>query len=92
MKHVDFAIGIEFWCGGRRWRCTDVGTRVIVAISLDPHEVVEMQRAEGMSGRAVERRYMSEDKSWLDGPPYAVAEYVFDEYSIEACSVERAEV
>ena len=39
MKHSDFAIGDEFWCGGRQWRCTDIGTRVIVAIRLDAVEV-----------------------------------------------------
>ncbi len=32
-----FAIGCEFRCGGKRWRCTDVGTRVITAICLDDH-------------------------------------------------------
>jgi hypothetical protein len=37
MKHGEFKIGEIFWCGGWRWRCTDVGTRVIVAIKLD-HE------------------------------------------------------
>lgn len=35
MQHKDFSIGIEFECGGRRWRCTDVGTRTVIAISLD---------------------------------------------------------
>lgn len=37
MKHKDFTIGIEFYIGGSRWRCTDIGTRVIIAIKLD-HE------------------------------------------------------
>lgn len=36
MKHEDFYIGLEFvGSGGLRWRCTDVGTRTIVAIPLD---------------------------------------------------------
>ncbi|MGH6899756.1 MAG: hypothetical protein ACREJ5_24935 [Geminicoccaceae bacterium] len=26
-----------------------------------------------------------DDSSWFNGPPYAVAEQVFDEYDIEAC-------
>jgi hypothetical protein len=38
MKHEQFRIGEEFWCGERRWRCTDVGSRVIVAICLEPRE------------------------------------------------------
>ena len=58
-----FAIGCEFRCGAKRWRCTDVGTRVITAICLDDHV----------------------DPSWLNGPPYAVAETVFDEYDHPAC-------
>ena len=35
MKHADFSIGKAFRCGDKRWRCTDVGARVIVAICLD---------------------------------------------------------
>jgi hypothetical protein len=38
MEHKDFRIGLEFYCNDERWRCTDVGTRVIVAISLDAHK------------------------------------------------------
>ena len=29
-------------CGQKRWRCTDVGERVVIAISLEQHEVVEL--------------------------------------------------
>jgi len=57
MKHADFRLGETFRCNGQRWRCTDIGTRVIPAIRLD-HE---------------------DDPSWYNGPPYAVAEVVFDE-------------
>ena len=63
MRRGDFRIGTEFRCGGRRWRCTDLGTRVVVAIPLE-HD---------------------DDPSWYNGPPYAVAETVFDEYDLEAC-------
>lgn len=28
------------------------------------------------------------DPSWLKGPPYAVAEHVFDEYDMDGCSKE----
>lgn len=64
MRHSDFAIGETFWCGGRAWRCTDKGTRTILAIELS-HE---------------------EDPSWYNGPPYAVAEAVFDEDDMMGCS------
>lgn len=32
MKLSDFKIGMEFEMSGQRWRCTDVGSRVVVAI------------------------------------------------------------
>jgi hypothetical protein len=39
MKPTDFHIGLEFLGrAGLRWRCTDVGTRTILAIRLDPGE------------------------------------------------------
>ena len=66
MRHEEFKIGMEFTTAGSpsgRWRCTDVGTRAIVAIQIEP----------------------GNDPSWCDGPPYAVAELVFDEDDIVAC-------
>jgi hypothetical protein len=35
MRLSDFHIGLEFWMSGSRWRCTDVGSRVVIAIKLD---------------------------------------------------------
>lgn len=63
MRHNAFSIGGDFCCGGKSWRCTDIGTRTIVAIALDHPE----------------------DPSWYEGPPYAVAEMVFDEEDRQAC-------
>lgn len=31
-----------------------------------------------------------DDPSWLNGPPYAVAEMVFDEDDLEGCWIENA--
>ena len=64
MKFEDFVIGNEFICGEKRWRCTDIGKRVIVAICLDDHD---------------------EGQGWFSGPPYIVAESVFDEYDMPGC-------
>jgi hypothetical protein len=41
MKLADFKIGGEFWCDGRQWRCSDIGTRTVVAIRIDRVEVGE---------------------------------------------------
>ena len=87
MKHDEFSIGLEFWCGGRRWRCTDVGSRVAVAISLEPHEVVTMRVDPKDPSQRTERRSTTDDPSWFDGPPYAIVEQVFNEYSMVACSL-----
>jgi hypothetical protein len=40
MRHDEFKIGLEFWCAGKRWRCTDKGSRVVVAVCLEPREGV----------------------------------------------------
>jgi hypothetical protein len=64
MEHSDFEIGHDFLCGGKRWRCTDKGTRTIEAVCLDDHP---------------------DDSSWYNGPPYAVAEEVFDENDMPGC-------
>ena len=65
MQHGDFYIGLEFYTATGRWRCTDAGTRVIVAIQFD-----------------------APDASWYNGPPYSVAESVFDEHDLEGCSLD----
>jgi len=80
---------MDFWCGGNRWRCTDIGSRVIVAISLEAHEVVDyLPSADGVSPGHLER-YLTNDPSWLDGPPYAVVERVFDEYDLPGCTLSK---
>jgi hypothetical protein len=83
MLHSDFIIGMEFFTGTGRWRCTDIGTRVITAISLEPREMVRL--GTDADGNRVEQRYVSDDLADLIGPPYGVAEYVFDEYSMGGC-------
>lgn len=37
MKHHEFRIGLVFLTATGLWKCTDVGTRVIVAIKLEKH-------------------------------------------------------
>ena len=63
MRHDDFRVGMEFLRGGKQWRCTDIGRRTVIAISLD----------------------RDDDPSWYNGPPYAVAEVVFDELDVGSC-------
>ena len=87
MEHNDFKIGLEFYCGGKKWRCTDVGTRVIVAIALGQREMVRMAVDPDDCIKYSKTRYLSNDPGDLIGPPYSVAESVFDEYDIEGCYV-----
>jgi hypothetical protein len=90
MKHSEFQIGTEFFTAAGKWRCTDVGRRVIVAISLEPREMVLVQY--GDSGEWSEERLTSDDPHDLAGPPHIVAEQVFDEYDLEGCYASAEEV
>lgn len=38
MKKEQFHIQGIFYCGGKKWLCTDLGTRVITAICLSNHK------------------------------------------------------
>ena len=87
MKRGNFTIGTEFWCGAKRWRCTDIGTRVIVAVCLASHEVVTLVPGEQPTAAPREVRPLADDPSWLVGPPYVVEECVFDEFDMAGCSL-----
>lgn len=84
MKLSEFAVGHEFLSGGRRWRCTDIGSRVVVAIRIDRVSIARARRTEygdvGPIGGAE-----AEAAGWFEGPPYAVAEISFDEDDQEGC-------
>jgi hypothetical protein len=84
MNHSDFIIGRMFWCAGRIWRCTDIGTRTIIAIRIDSgvvaSNVPDLCRTLSNSEAEVE--------GWFNGPPYAVLESVLEEDSIKACGPE----
>jgi hypothetical protein len=66
------------------WRCTDIGTRTIIAIRIDSVEVgsnsPELSRTLSQSE--------AEAEGWFHGPPYVVLESVFDENDLEGCSPE----
>ena len=81
MKHGDFAFGETFWCAGRQWRCTDIGTRTVVAIRIDQVEVANTSPALSRTLNACD----AETEGWFNGPPYAVAETVFDEDDQAEC-------
>lgn len=88
MQKKDFSIGLQFYCGGRRWRCTDVGTRVIVAISLEPREMVRFDVDPSGKSKGLKLSFISDDPRDLKGPPYGVVESAFDEDDMEACTLE----
>ena len=85
MKHSDFYTGMEFFTAAGKWRCTDVGSRVIVAISLEAREMLCVHYDENKKRH--EERFLSTDPSDLSGPAYGVVEHVFDEYDLEGCYI-----
>jgi hypothetical protein len=88
MNHSDFKIDCEFTTLVGRWRCTDIGTRTIVAIRID---LVETRTI--VDGHPV-RRYLTQEEAglegWFNGPPYVLAEVVFDEDGILECKPVRS--
>ena len=38
MRHEEFKIGMEFNVENARFRCTDIGTRTIIAINITDHD------------------------------------------------------
>jgi len=82
MNIKDFFIGLEFYTVVGKWRCTDLGTRVIVAIRIDQVTVSEYDLENETTAEIV-----TDDQSWFDGPPYAVPEHVFDELDMGGCSL-----
>ena len=89
MELSDFAIGETFWTHVGAFRCTDVGTRVVVAVKLGPREI---GRAEKVDGELRITKRIDDDASWLNGPPYAVDEVVFDENELLGCVRTEAEL
>ena len=71
------------------WRCTDIGTRTIIAICIDSAEIQSswLDQREPPSLRMLSGSE-AEAEGWFKGPPYAVAESVFDEYDAQGCSLE----
>ncbi len=93
MDHKNFVIGNSFMCGDKEYRCTDKGTRVVVAIRVDEVEVaggdidVPVWGAYSFTARKPRllNKAEAEAEGWFDGPPYAVLERVFDENDFPAC-------
>lgn len=62
---------------------------MVVAICLEPREMARSEPDPNDPTKRVQTSYVSDDPRDLDGPPYGVVENVFDEYDLEACSLER---
>ena len=89
MNHSDFSLGLEFCCGDKRWRCTDIGSRVVIAICLEPRDMVRCEVDPSDQSKRIQTRYVSDDLRDLNGPPYGVVESVFDEYDMVVCSMKQ---
>jgi hypothetical protein len=61
----------------------------VVAVKLGPREI---GRAEKVDGELWITKRIDDDASWLNGPPYAVEEAVFDENELLGCFRTEAEL
>lgn len=90
MKLDEFKIGENFWAGEHQYRCTDIGSRVVVAICVDEVASLEYTAFDGKKRRTrALSKTEAEAGGWFNGPPYAVAEHVFDEDDLEICETDR---
>ncbi|MBI0538532.1 hypothetical protein D9599_23515 [Roseomonas sp. KE2513] len=84
---VAFQIGTTFSTGPALWRCTDVGTRTLVTVRIDkvikPRPLGESQTWATDQDAADPRKL----PGWLNGPPYALAEFCFDEQDIKGVEI-----
>lgn len=89
---MKFKIGEDFWAGEQQYRCTDIGSRVVVAIRVDRVHAVEYSSPDRKKTRRTLNKAEAEVEGWFKGPPYAVAERVFDEDDLEVCETEDQQV
>lgn len=82
MTHDDFKVGLEFRYRDQTWRCTDVGSRTVIAICI-----TEVWVTRARANTNIKERFKLEgiEPKRLDGPPYGVAEQVFDERMMSSC-------
>lgn len=81
-EKCDFKIGCVFIIDendSRQYMCTDIGTRVIIGVRCDSFDI--------SNGTEVKNVKYAEDPTWLNGPPYGLAEIVFDEYDFEVMDI-----
>ena len=89
MELSDFVIGDTFCTHHGAFLCTDIGTRVVMAVKLGSREIA---RAESVDGELRITKRIDDNPSWLNGPPYAVEEVVFDENELLGCFRTEAEL
>lgn len=87
MKLEEFEIGLEFYSGSTghiRMRVTDIGQFNVIAIRVDQ---VEMTQIDTNGNPTITKYNMleAEKYGYFEGPPYMLAQHVFDEFDIEAC-------
>jgi hypothetical protein len=80
----DFKIGTLFDCSEKRYLCTDIGTRTVVAIRIDRIEK-STHNSDGTVSHEILNFEVAQSEGWFSGPPYAVSEIVFDEDDLKAC-------
>ena len=89
MEITDFSIGAEFWMSGKPYRCTDIGTRTVVAICTQLPLTIVTSVNGRVSHEKIEAPLDAAD--WFSGPPYAVPEIVICSYDFPACHRQKEE-
>lgn len=86
MNLADFQVGSEFVMGDGVYRCTDIGTRTVVAIRIDRGET-STKHEDGTLSHQVLSEADAAAEGWFNGPPYPVLEHVIDEDDFPICQL-----
>lgn len=79
----DFKVGGEFRHDNKIWKCTDVGSRVVVAICTSE---VWQTRTQANTFKKEEVKVVNPSPAWFKGPPYSAKEVVFAEHLLSECT------
>ncbi len=86
MKKSEFKIGKTFWMSGKKYLCTDIGTRTVIATRYNPGDMVQMVQSSRIKGWDCWKNILVKvEKRWFKPSYFRVGEEVIPDYDYDAC-------
>lgn len=88
MNKNEFYVGLCFYMAGSKYRVTDIGQRVVIAIKLQ----LRFEATKYNPSRGEHVAYYKEvGESYYSGHPSCYIEFVINEYDMHTCSLTKEE-